>query len=64
MMSEDSGVPFKCHECGLQATRRGFDVWINDVEAKCKHGQNPVGCPNLKETASIARQFAAVQVYY
>jgi hypothetical protein len=63
-MSEDNGVPFKCHECGLQAIRRGFDVRINDVEAKCKHGQNPTGCASLKEAASIARQFAAFQGYY
>jgi hypothetical protein len=62
-MSEDNGVPFTCHECGLLATRRGFEVRINDAESesKCKRGQNPNGCPSLKEAASIARQFAAIQ---
>jgi hypothetical protein len=64
MMSEDNGVPFKCHECGLLAMRRGYEVRINDAEPNCKHGQNPNECPSLKEAASIARQFAAIQGRY
>jgi hypothetical protein len=66
MMSEDTGTPFTCHECGLLATRRGYEVRVNDgeSESKCKHGQNPKGCPSLKEAASIARQFAAIQGRY
>jgi hypothetical protein len=65
MMSEDNGAPFT-HECGLLATRRGYEVRINGTESdsKCKHGQNPKGCPSLKEAASIARQFAAIQGRY
>jgi hypothetical protein len=66
MMSEDNGDPFQCHECGLLATRRGYEVRTNDAESesKCKQGQNPNGCPSLKEAASIARQFAAIQGRY
>jgi hypothetical protein len=65
-MSEDNGVPLKCHECGLLATRQGYEVRINNAksESKCKHGQNPDRCPSLNEAASIARQFAAIQGRY
>jgi hypothetical protein len=66
MMSEDNGAPFTCHECGLLATRRGYEVRIDDRESdsRCKHGQTPQRCPSLKEAASIARQFAAIQGRY
>jgi hypothetical protein len=62
-MSKDDRVPFKCPECGLLARVRGCEVRINDTESEsnCKHGQNPNGCPSLKEEASIVRQFAAIQ---
>ncbi len=65
MMSNDNGAPLTCPECGLQATRRGYEVRINDAESqsKCKQ-RNRKECPVLKEAASIARQFAAIQGRY